>query len=128
MFVYNTTHGYAMCASPLHKEYGLKKEDGNLYTKTELLQFGFFTDDIPNKPENPKYEYIMRVDFDTEMIYYEKIPVKTMVSEDTKIDYLTKELATNKLESMKLKGLLKKNAEEIAKTKIELMQLKGGIK
>lgn len=25
MFVYNSGNGYAMCASPLNKEYGLKK-------------------------------------------------------------------------------------------------------
>ncbi|APC82183.1 hypothetical protein [Clostridium botulinum] len=127
MFVYNTGTGYAMCASPLHKEYGLKKDDGTPYSKKELLEFGFFIDEIPDKPQNSQYEYVMKVNFETKMVYYDKIPIKTIVSEDTKIDYLTKELATNKLESMKLKGLLKKNAEEIAKAKIEIMKLKGGL-
>lgn len=62
MFVYNTGTGYAMCASPLHKEYGLKKDNGNLYTKKELLKFGFFIDDIPDKPQSAQYEYVMKVD------------------------------------------------------------------
>lgn len=49
------------------------------------------------------------------MVYYDKIPIRSIVSEDTKVDFLTKELASSKLESMKLKGLLKQNSEEIAK-------------
>ncbi|EPS56494.1 TPA: hypothetical protein ACXDAY_004104 [Clostridium botulinum] len=115
MFVYDTGSGYAMCASPLNKEYGLKKDNGNLYTKKELLKFGFFIDDIPDKPQSAQYEYVMKVDFDAEMVYYDKIPIRSIVSEDTKVDFLTKELASSKLESMKLKGLLKQNSEEIAK-------------
>ncbi|HDK7215242.1 TPA: hypothetical protein PTV45_000603 [Clostridium botulinum] len=128
MFVYKAGNNYAMCSSPLHEEYGLKKHDGTLYSKKELLEFGFFIDELPEKPTNPQYEYIMRVNFETEMVYYDKIPIKTKVSEESKMDFVTKELANSKLESMKLKSLLKKNAEEIAKTKIELMQLKGGLK
>ncbi|WP_162267308.1 hypothetical protein, partial [Clostridium botulinum] len=95
--------------------YGLKKDNGNLYTKKELLKFGFFIDDIPDKPQSAQYEYVMKVDFDAEMVYYDKIPIRSIVSEDTKVDFLTKELASSKLESMKLKGLLKQNSEEIAK-------------
>ncbi|WP_109957048.1 hypothetical protein [Escherichia coli] len=128
MFIFKDGNNYSMMASPLHKEYGMKKEDGSLYTKEELLEFGFFVDELPEKPVNPKYEYIMRVDFDAEMVYYDKIPIRPIVPEETKIDFLTKELASNKLESMKLKASLKSNAEEIAKTKIELMKLKGGLK
>ncbi|NFJ83955.1 hypothetical protein FDE94_09135 [Clostridium botulinum] len=128
MFIYKNGNDYAMMASPLHSEYGMKKEDGTLYTKEELLKFGFFIDKLPEKPNSPQYEYIMRVNFDAEMVYYDKIPIKQQVNEESKVDFITKELANSKLESMKFKGLLKQNSEEIAKAKIELMQLKGAIK
>ncbi len=42
MFVYDTGSGYAMCASPLNKEYGLKKDNGNLYTKKRAIKVWLF--------------------------------------------------------------------------------------
>ncbi|MHB9927869.1 hypothetical protein [Clostridium botulinum] len=128
MFIYKNKDTFSTIVNPFDPVHGILNSKGVPYTETELLKFGFFIDEIPDKPTSPKYEYIMKVDFDTEMVYYDKIPVRSMVSEETKMDFLTKELASSKLESMKLKGLLKFNAEEIAKTKVSVMQLKGVIK
>ncbi|AUN23780.1 hypothetical protein RSJ21_00315 (plasmid) [Clostridium botulinum] len=127
MYIYKNNNTFTIMQNPYDPIYGILDKNNKPYSKEELLKRGFFTDDIPDKPENPKYEYVMKVDFDARMVYYEKIPIKTLVSEETKMDYLTKELATSKLESMKLKGLLKQNSEEIAKAKIEIMKLKGGL-
>ncbi|WP_158087983.1 hypothetical protein [Clostridium botulinum] len=33
MFIFKDGDSYAMMESPLHKEYGMKKDDGSLYTK-----------------------------------------------------------------------------------------------
>ncbi|MBY6898021.1 hypothetical protein [Clostridium botulinum] len=33
MFIYKNGEGYSVMQSPLHKEYGMKKDDGSLYTK-----------------------------------------------------------------------------------------------
>lgn len=128
MYIYKNNDNFSYTNNPLDPKYGLKKEDGTLYTKKELLTFGFFIDSLPEKPNSPQYEYIMKVNFDAEMVYYDRVPIKAIVSEETKVDFLTKELANSKLETMKLKSLLRLNSEEIAKTKIEIMQLKGAIK
>ncbi|HCL4466786.1 TPA: hypothetical protein N2D60_003573 [Clostridium botulinum] len=128
MFIYKNNDTFTVIQNPYDPVYGVLDKNKQPYSKNELLKLGFFVESLPNQPNNPQYEYIMRVNFESEMVYYDKIPIKQQLSEESKVDFITKELATNKLESMKLKGLLKKNAEEIAKTKIELMQLKGGLK
>lgn len=88
MFVYKNGNNYSMMASPLHEEYGLKKDDGSLYTKEELLEFGFFVDEYPEPPDNDN-EYIMEADFENKELIYkaknieeESIPQKIIKLEN----------------------------------------------
>lgn len=123
MYIYKNGNSFSIFDDPFDEQYGVKNDKGELYSESKLKTMGFFVDSLPTPPTHG--DYILKADFENHKLYYHIDKAKP---EEGQYSYVVSELASSKLESMRLKSLLKKNAEEIAKTKIEVMQLKGGLK
>ncbi|HBJ2602700.1 TPA: hypothetical protein ACXDAM_002223 [Clostridium botulinum] len=123
MYIYKNGSNFSVFDDPFDEQYGVKNNKGELYSKSQLETMGFFVDTLPIPPSQGNYT--LKADFENCKLYYH---IDKSKPEEGRYSYLISELANSKLETMKLKSLLKLNSEEIAKTKIEIMQLKGGVK